>query len=135
MPQQAGTGIASAMAPSGGSISDDLPKTGKSKDWLAYADQQLKAFKDYHSQVNMFGQLKHPDPLGDDYSRILSDHEVQARNMGMQLLRNEMKQQQQSESKVPNYKTGGKVRKTGLARLHKGERVIPARKPKRSSGR
>lgn len=28
----------------------------------------------------------------------------------------------------PSYKKGGKVRKTGLALLHKGEKVIPRKK-------
>jgi hypothetical protein len=30
-----------------------------------------------------------------------------------------------SDEMVPSYKRGGKVRKTGLARLHKGEYVVP----------
>lgn len=30
-----------------------------------------------------------------------------------------------------SYKRGGKVRKTGLARVHRGERVIPRKKVKR----
>ena len=30
-----------------------------------------------------------------------------------------------------SYKSGGKVRKTGMARLHKGERVVPRGKVKR----
>ena len=29
---------------------------------------------------------------------------------------------------IPSYKKGGKIHKTGLARLHKGERVIPKSK-------
>lgn len=33
---------------------------------------------------------------------------------------------------VPSYKRGGKVKKTGLAYVHKGEKVIPA---KRKRGR
>jgi hypothetical protein len=33
-------------------------------------------------------------------------------------------------SGVPSYKKGGKVRKTGLARLHKGERVLNKRQAK-----
>lgn len=32
---------------------------------------------------------------------------------------------------IPSYKKGGKVRRTGLARVHKGERVIPKSKVKR----
>ena len=36
-------------------------------------------------------------------------------------------------SGVPSYKKGGKVRKTGLARLHKGERVLNKRQAKRYS--
>jgi hypothetical protein len=33
-------------------------------------------------------------------------------------------------SGVPSYKKGGKVRKTGLARLHKGERVLTKKQAK-----
>ncbi len=33
-----------------------------------------------------------------------------------------------TSTKVPSYKKGGMVRKTGLARLHKGERVVPKAK-------
>lgn len=36
-------------------------------------------------------------------------------------------------SGVPSYKKGGKVRKTGLARLHKGERVLNKLQAKRYS--
>jgi hypothetical protein len=36
-------------------------------------------------------------------------------------------------SGVPSYKKGGKVRKTGLARLHKGERVLNKSQAKRYS--
>jgi hypothetical protein len=39
-------------------------------------------------------------------------------------------------SQVPSYKRGGKVKKTGLAYVHKGEKVIPAkRKRGRSAGK
>lgn len=51
----------------------------------------------------------------------------------------------QTPVNLPSYRHGGKVRKTGLARLHKGEKVIPrgkvkkvekaARKMKRGRGR
>ncbi|MCL4405226.1 hypothetical protein M1295_01460 [Patescibacteria group bacterium] len=37
--------------------------------------------------------------------------------------------------KVPSYKKGGKVRKTGLALLHKGEHVIPKGKSRKSSSK
>lgn len=45
--------------------------------------------------------------------------------------------EQAARGAVPSYKRGGKVRKTGVARLHKGERVVPAHKgrKKRRSGR
>lgn len=33
-------------------------------------------------------------------------------------------------NEVPSYKKGGRVKKTGLARVHKGEMVIPVRKGK-----
>lgn len=32
------------------------------------------------------------------------------------------------KEKLPQYKKGGMVKKTGLAKVHKGEMVIPARK-------
>ena len=38
-------------------------------------------------------------------------------------------------SDFPSYKRGGRVKKTGLARLHKGERVLTTRQAKRFRGR
>jgi len=119
---------------------DTLPKSNKSSDWLAYADQKLKQFQDYHSQTNMIGQLSHPYPLTDDYSKTLSDNEVSASAKGMQLLRNE---QAAAAQKAPAYHRGGMIRKTGDARLEKGELVIPSdviqriakRKPQRVASR
>lgn len=35
---------------------------------------------------------------------------------------------------VPSYKRGGKVRKTGLAKLHRGERVLTKRQAKKYRG-
>lgn len=37
----------------------------------------------------------------------------------------------QAPVNLPSYRHGGKVRKTGLARLHKGEKVIPRGKVKK----
>ena len=37
----------------------------------------------------------------------------------------------QTPVNLPSYRHGGKVRKTGLARLHKGEKVIPRGKVKK----
>lgn len=36
--------------------------------------------------------------------------------------------------KVPNFHRGGKVKKTGLARLKKGERVLTAKQAKKRGG-
>jgi hypothetical protein len=36
---------------------------------------------------------------------------------------------------VPQFKRGGKVKKTGLARVHKGERVLTKKQQKRARGR
>ena len=36
----------------------------------------------------------------------------------------------QVNNPLPSYRKGGKVRRTGLARMHKGEMVIPAAKVK-----
>ena len=101
---------------------ETLPKTGKSADWLAYADQQRQKFMDYHSATNMFGQIKNPGPLQDDYSKVLSNNELQARKMGMDLLRQE--RGEQNAATIQSYKKGGEVRKTGPALLHKGEEVV-----------
>lgn len=114
---------------------DVLPKGKTSKEWLEYADKKKKAFEDYHGQRNIFGQLKNPGPLQDDYSKLLSDHELQARKMGMELLRKEMKED--SARKMAEYKKGGEVRSNGPATLHAGEAVArkPARKKPRTSAR
>lgn len=101
---------------------ETLPKTGKSADWLSYADKKLQDFKDYHSATNMFGQLKNPGPLQDDYSKVLSNNELQARKMGMDLLRKE--RGEQNAATMQSYRKGGTVRKEGPAILHKGEEVI-----------
>jgi hypothetical protein len=99
-----------------------LPKTGKSKDWLAYADARLKEFRDYHSQRNLLGQIKNPGPLQDDYSKLLSNNELSARKMGMDLLRKE--RGEQGAATMQKYRQGGRVQKSGPAQLHKGEAVV-----------
>jgi hypothetical protein len=115
---------------------ETLPKTGKSKDWLQYADRKLQEFRNYHSERNIIGQIKHPMPLGDDYSKLLSQNELSARKMGMELLRRETRAMTAGTSKVPGnvpqYKRGGLVRKTGQAELHKGE-AVARKKPRKSS--
>lgn len=44
---------------------------------------------------------------------------------------NQITSPKQIGANIPSYKKGGKVRRTGLARVHKGERVIPKAKVKR----
>ena len=107
---------------------EDLPKSNKSKDWLDYADKQLANFKNYHSQRNMLGRVKNRPPLGDDYSKILSRNELNARAKGMKLKREEDKR-----SGLSGMEKGGTVRATGMRKLHKGEMV--ARKNKRTKCR
>lgn len=114
---------------------ETLPKTGKSKDWLSYADKKAQEFKDYHSATNIFGQTKNPPPLQDEYSKILSNNELQARKMGMELLRKEKTSEGKEQSRVAAYRKGGRAKRTGPAKLHKGEAVITDRKPKRTKGR
>lgn len=113
---------------------ETLPKTGKSADWLAYADKKLQEFRDYHGQRNILGQIKNPPPLQDDYSRLLSQNELSARKMGMELLRKEKAAELSSQRQ---FKKGGQVRTTGPAKLHKGEAVIrkTSRKNSRQQGR
>lgn len=40
-----------------------------------------------------------------------------------------------SDSSVPGYKRGGKVKKTGMAQVHKGERVLTRRQASKLSHR
>jgi hypothetical protein len=112
-----------------------LPKSNKSKDWLTYADSKLKEFKDYHSQRNILGQIKNPPPLQDEYSKILSQNELSARKMGMELLRKE--RTEQGAATMQKYRMGGRVKRTGPAKLHEGEAVVrkAARKNTRKSSR
>jgi|GEM_PF-6559852 hypothetical protein len=112
---------------------ETLPKTGKSKDWLDYADKKLKKFRDYHSETNLLGQIKHPNVLGDDYSKVLSQKELEARKMGMELLRKEKAGELAKRS--AGYRKGGTMRKDGPAKLHKGEEVISKTRKARKSGR
>jgi hypothetical protein len=114
---------------------ETLPTSGKSADWLKYADQKEQAFKDYHSETNIFGQIKNPAPLQDDYSKLLSDHALQARKMGMDLLRKETAAQGKAAAGTPSYRKGGRVKTTGPAKLHKGEAVISDRKKARKKSR
>jgi hypothetical protein len=119
---------------------ETLPKSNKSKDWLAHADKLRQKFIDYHTDktVNIgprslglgFGSRKQILSDKND-SRILSQNEVNARSKGMELLRKEQK------ASPSSYRKGGKVRKTGLALVHRGETVIPAgkRTTTRKSGR
>lgn len=134
--------MADGLLGTSGSIGETLPKSGKSSDWLAYADKKLQDFKDYHSARNILGQIKNPGPLQDDYSRLLSQQEVDARKTGMDLLRKEKAAEGRNINQpAPQYRKGGRVARTGTAKLHKGEAVIgsaprkPARKKSRSKSR
>ncbi len=44
-------------------------------------------------------------------------------------------QMKREGEKIPNYRKGGKVKKTGLALVHKGERVIPKEKSRKSAAK
>lgn len=110
---------------------EGLPKTKKSADWLSYANRKLQEFRDYHSQRNVLGQIKNPGPLQDDYSKLLSQNEIDARKMGMDLLRKE--RQEENAATMQRYRQGGRVQKTGAAQLHRGESVV--RKPARKKAR
>jgi hypothetical protein len=109
------------------------PKSNKSKDWIDYADKKKKQFVNYHTDkvVNIgprslgLGFGKRKVPLSDDYSRVLSQNELEARSKGMELKR--------QESQRSGMEKGGKVRATGKRTLHKGEMV--ARKTSRAKCR
>lgn len=107
---------------------ETLPKSGKSKDWIAHADKKLKELRKYHSERNILGRQKRNIPVGgDDYSRILSQNELSARSKGMKLKREETAREKSGMAK------GGTVRATGKRKLHKGEMV--SRKSSRTSYR
>lgn len=108
-----------------------LPKTKKSADWLAKADEKLETIKKYHSERNLQGLYKLPAPLEDDYSRLLSQQELSLRDTGMKLLRKE--RSEEGAKTMRKYRRGGKVRETGPAVVHRGEAV--ARKKARKSAR
>jgi hypothetical protein len=117
-----------------GNEGEGLPKTKKSADWLSYADKKAKEFRDYHGERNMFGQVKNPAPLQDDYSKLLSQNELEERKVGMDLLRQERKEE--GAATMQRYKQGGRVASTGPAQLHKGEAVVrksPRKKPRSKS--
>lgn len=107
-----------------------LPKGKTSKEWLAYADKKLQEFKDYHGARNILGQPKNPPPLQDDYSKLLSQNELQARKMGMEFLRKE--RAEEGAKKMMEYRKGGRVQKTGPAKLHRGEAVV-RKKPRKAT--
>jgi hypothetical protein len=113
---------------------ETLPKSKKSADWLAYADAKLAEFKAHHGKRDVLGGAKNPPPLQDDYSKLLSTNELQARKIGMELLR---KERAEASRKPKGYREGGRVEKSGPAVLHRGERVVrsKSRKPSRKSSR
>lgn len=96
---------------------ETLPKSNKSKDWIDYADKKLNQFRKYHSETNIVGRVKHPNVLGDDYSRLMSQNELSARAKGM-----ELKRKEDGRDKA-GMRKGGKVRATGCRKLHRGEMV------------
>jgi hypothetical protein len=49
----------------------------------------------------------------------------------MSAAREQMAANANRQTPIPSYKRGGKVRKTGLARLHKGEYVVPRNQVKK----
>jgi hypothetical protein len=109
---------------------EGLPKENTSKAWLGHADKLRDKLVNYATDraVNIgpkaigLGLGARKGMLNDDHSRTLSQQELQARAKGMELQRKE------SSAEPAEYKRGGKVRKTGLALVHRGEVVIPAGK-------
>lgn len=110
---------------------ESLPKSNKAADWNEYANKKEKEFMNYHSKTNIFGRLKNPNPLGDLHSRVLSDNALRARKKASELTRKESGK----SGKMDEYRDGGRVKKTGNAKLHEGEKVIGTRKTKRKSTR
>ena len=109
-----------------------LPKGKTSKEWLAFADAEKTKFTDYHSKRKVENLFRLPAPLADDYSRILSNNELQARDKGMKYLRDE-----KAAAAVPKYRKGGRVKKSGPSELHAGEAVVrkTSRKKARANSR
>jgi hypothetical protein len=80
---------------------EELPKTGRSSDWLAHADKVKKKLDQYRSVRGP----NHP-LLGDDQAeKSLIEQEKEARKMGIDLLRKERTEQ--------NAATLQKIRQSG----------------------
>lgn len=89
----------------GGDAASDYGWTGAKGERQAYA----KAYADSRAKA------------GDD-----TDYMKQTGQGGVEYDKARMKQTADDKSaSVPSYKKGGKVKATGLALLHKGERVVP----------
>lgn len=97
-------------------------------------DQNQDAGKQFAKQLSdVPGQVLDTLTLGPQrraLSKWVSDKEDAAKKTASDLYQRIMgpKAQADGKQKIPAYKKGGKVRKTGLALVHKGERVIPKNK-------
>lgn len=63
----------------------------------------------------------------DDYGDMKQEEEDKANPQSME-------QKVKNIGNIPSYRKGGKVRRTGLAFVHKGERVVPKRAAARKKG-
>jgi len=64
----------------------------------------------------------------DDYMKELNKEGLKRQQEHMKDTADDEMTKQATKHKIPSYKKGGRVRKTGLALVHKGEKVIPKHK-------
>lgn len=123
-----------------------------SEDYMNAANAKMDEIRDYASHRQVFGLLPRPNPVTDETMKAMSDNYQRLYSTGMKLKRQEMAPQNPmvparfktpSSKTVPlaeptQYRKGGRVKKSGLAMVHRGETVLPAtqeRKPLRMGKR
>ena len=71
-------------------------------------------------------------PDDDYYMKAVGDEGIKSQQKDMDKTASDAEAGYQH--KIPSYKKGGRIRKTGLAYMHKGEKVTPVKKAQRKKG-
>ncbi len=107
---------------------ETFPKGEDPQVYADYAKKKQREMSDYASQrYGKIGPLKHKEYYKDDYYKAMSDNHLRAYNTAMKLAR-------EKGASPPSFAKGGKVKKTGLAKVHKGERVLTKAQAKGMKG-
>lgn len=73
-------------------------------------------------------------PSDKDYMKLVGEAGIEKQQAQMKDAGDAEAARESGKHKIPSYKKGGRVRKTGLALVHKGEKVVPAKNMKRKKG-